>query len=381
MNPIKAESAQSSEPMKLQNVEDVYPLSPMQQGMLFHSLYEPGSGVYLIELGCRIDGKLDIPAFKRAWEEVIRRHTVLRTSFLWEGLNKPMQVVRQTVTLPWREEDWRGYSEPVQKDKWKDLLAADRRLGFDYKQPPLMRFVLVKIGEESYYFAWNCHHLLLDGWCRQIVLGEVLTIYEAYREGRKPELNRPRLYRDYIAWLQKQDESKAEIFWKKELKGFRTPTSLGIARERLELRKGEEERSKVAIQLPADVTAKLDELVRKRQVTLNAAVQAAWAILLSRYSGDKDVVYGGTVSGRLDTSAGFDEVVGLFINTLPVRAQVNGDEPVSHIINRLWDFQRRALEYEYSPLLKIQQWSDISPGVPLFESILVFENYPIDAAL
>src|SRR5262249_32137129 len=146
----------------------------------------------------------------------------------WEGMAKPMQVVRKSIDLPWQEEDWRECSKSEQQQKWKDFLLKNRAQGFDFKRAPLLRLSLMRTGEESYYFSWTSHHIVLDGWCWQIVMGEALMLYEAYRLGRTLQLKQPRPYRDYISWLQKQDEKKAEAFWREELEGFATPTRLGI---------------------------------------------------------------------------------------------------------------------------------------------------------
>lgn len=381
MKATNVEDIRSRGSMKLTNVEDIYLLSPMQQGMLFHSLHDPGSGMYFVELGCRIEGPLDVRAFRRAWEDVIRRHAVLRTGFLWEGLSKPMQVVRKSAELPWREEDWRGWSESEQREKWAVFLQEERKQGFDLKQAPLMRLALMRTGEQSYYFVWNSHHILLDGWCRQIVMGEAFTLYDAYRQGQESQLKQPRPYREYIAWLQKQDEEKAEAFWREDLKGFTAPIRLGIEYEKREPAAGEESFGDIVTTLSRELSEKLAGLTRGCQVTLNTVVQGAWAILLSRYSGQKDVVFGATVSGRSAETGGFEEMVGLFINTLPVRVEVKATESIINYLKRLQRRQARVLEYEYSPLLKVQRWSDVSPQVPLFENILVFENFPVDAAV
>jgi amino acid adenylation domain-containing protein len=381
MKAMNVEDVRSWGPMKLKNVEDIYLLSPMQQGMLFHSLHEPSSGVYFVELGCQIDGVFDVRAFRRAWEEVIRRHAVLRTGFLWEGLGKPVQVVRKSVELPWREEDWRGWNEFEQKEKWANFLHEERKQGFDLKQAPLMRLSLMRTGEQTYYFVWNSHHILLDGWCRQIVMGEAFTLYEAYRQGQELQLKQPRPYRDYIAWLQKQDEEKAEAFWRQELKGFAAPIRLGIEWEKRELALGEEQYTNIGTALSKELSEQLAGLTRGCQVTLNTVVQGAWAILLSRYSGQKDVIFGATVSGRAGENGAFEEMVGLFINTLPVRVEVEGTESIISYLKRLQQRQARTLEYEYSPLLNVRRWSDLPPQSPLFENILVFENFPVDAAV
>src|SRR5215510_3403809 len=313
MNAIAVGCIESAEPAKLVNVEDIYPMSPLQQGILFHSLYEPASGMYLLELSGHLEAAVDASAFRHAWEHVIRRHAVLRTGFVWEGIPKPMQVVRRSVDLPWHEEDWRGINKTEQEVRWKNFLLTNRKQIFDFKRAPLLRLALIRTGEESYYFLWNSHHILLDGWCWQIVMGEALTLYETYRQKRVPQLKSPRLYRDYIAWLQKQDEKKAELFWREELKGFDSPTALGVEIDSSKLHEGGNEYDIVEFSLTSEQTDQLAKLARDQQVTINTTIQGAWTILLSRYSGEKDVVFGITVSGRSGGEGAFDETVGLFI--------------------------------------------------------------------
>jgi amino acid adenylation domain-containing protein len=366
--------------MKLPNVEDIYPLSPMQEGMLFHRLYNPDSEAYFIQMGCRLRGTLVTSAFRKAWEEVVRRHPVLRTGFLWDGLKKPMQVVRKSVDLPWCEEDWQGLSEPTQKARWEEFLQQDRKQGFDFIQPPLLRVALMQTSEESYYFAWSFHHILLDGWCRQMIIQEVFKFYEAYSQGRELKLDRPRPYREYIAWLQKQNEQEAETFWREELSGFIDPTMLGIEQVKPGIAEDDEAHEVIVSRLDENLTQRLEHLARTQQVTLNTIVHGAWGILLAHYSGTKDVVFGATVSGRQTPVTGIDTMMGMFINTLPVRVQIKSDEEVGGYLKRLQRHMAAAREYEYFPMVKVQGWSELPPGMPLFETFVVFENYPIDSS-
>ena len=365
---------------KGEGVEDVYSLTPMQEGMLFHSRLDSGSAVYFVQMACNIQGPLDIAAFRQAWQDVVARHAVLRTSFRWEGLRSPVQVVHQTATLPWHEEDWRELPEVEQQRKWNAFLEEDRRRGLDYLHAPLMRLALVRTGEQSCYFAWGFGHILVDGWCVQIVMGDVFRLYEAHRLGQKLELPRPPMFRDYIAWMQQQDEKRAEMFWRSELKGFNAPTRLRIGRD-LVSENGKEEYHQIKKLLSRDTTAALEDLARRHQVTMNTVAQGAWAILLSRYSGEGDVVFGATAAGRSASIAGIESMVGLFINTLPVRTQVRSEETVAEYLSRLQSRQAAVRDFEYPPLVKVQGWSDVPPATPLFDSIMVFENYPLDAAL
>jgi len=256
------EPISSASPTKLSNVEDIYPLSPMQQGMMFHSLYESGSEMYFLQFGYHVEGELDVRAFKSAWREVVQRHAVLRTGFMWESLDEPLQVVYRQAELPWIEEDWTMLSEAEQKQAWRRFLREDRKRGFDLQRAPLLRIALVKIARGSYYLLWSLHHILMDGWCRQIINREVFVLYEAHRQGQRPRLPTLPPYREYIAWLQQQDEKKVEAFWRAELKDFAAPLRLGIEQEGGRIAEGEEQYGKVMLPLGPELSKRLEELAR-----------------------------------------------------------------------------------------------------------------------
>ena len=213
----------------MKNVEDIYTLSPLQQGMLFHTLYAPESGVYVVQQDCLLQGELNAEAFRETWRQVIARHAILRTAFVWEGLREPHQVVRRGVELPWVEHDWRGLDEAERERLWRELRETERRTGFDLTRAPLLRLVLARTGEDRYRFLWTFHHILLDGWSGPLILGEVFTLYRALDAGRSPQLPKPRPYRDYIDWLHRQDLAEAERFWRRTLQGFTAPTPLALA--------------------------------------------------------------------------------------------------------------------------------------------------------
>lgn len=367
--------------MKINNVEDIYSLSPIQQGMLFHTLYAPNSSVYFAQSSCRIEGDFNISAFKQAWQQVIERHSVLRTAFIWEGLDEALQVVRQEVDLPWVQHDWRKLSRDEQQDQLEAFLQKDRERGFDLSNAPLMRLILIQMDEKIYQFIWSHHHLLLDGWSTPLVLNEVIAFYEALHHGQNLHLRRSRPYRDYVAWLQQQDLTKAEAFWRKALSGVSAPTSLGVDRTSAKSAREQESYAEERIKLSVATTATLSSFARQHQLTVSTLVQGAWAILLSRYSREQDVIFGATVSGRPATLAGVESMVGLFINTLPVRMQVLPKTDLVSWLQQLQAYQSEMRSYEYSPLVQVQGWSEMPRGVPLFESIVVFENYPIETSL
>ena len=228
----------------ISNIEDIYKLSPMQQGMLFHTLYAPESGVYREQTSCSLKGNLNVSAFQQAWGQVVQRHPILRTAFYWEELSEPLQVVQRQVELSWEQRDWRGLSSLEQQGRLEAFLEADRARGFDLGQAPLMRCALLREAEDAYRFVLGFHHLLFDGWSLSLLLKEVLAFYEAYCRGRELRLESPRPYRDYIVWLQQQDLAQAEGFWREALRGMTAPTPLPLGRSegaRLESRYAEQE--------------------------------------------------------------------------------------------------------------------------------------------
>ncbi|MDP8933372.1 MAG: condensation domain-containing protein, partial [Cyanobacteriota bacterium] len=362
------------------NVEDFYPLSPMQQGMLFHTLYSPNSGVYFEQLTCTLRKLANAQAFKQAWQQVTDRHPILRTSFVWEGLKEPVQVVYRQVQLPWEECDWQGLAPAAQQQQLETFLKSDRERGFDMRQPPLMRMTLIKLAKDTYYFIWSHHHLLLDGWSNPAILTEVFDFYQAELNGEQLSLPRPRPYRDYIVWIQQQNLSEAESFWRQRLQGFTAPTPMPIERD-FGSAAGEESDREQQILLSVATTAALKTLARQQQLTLNTLVQGAWGLLLSRYSGEEDVIFGTVVSGRPPDLAGVESMVGLFVNTQPARVKIRPKDSLLSWLKQLQDRQIEARQYEYSPLLEVQRWSEVPRGLPLFDTLVVFENYPLESSL
>jgi surfactin family lipopeptide synthetase C len=365
--------------MSLKNIEDVYPLSPMQQGMLFHSIYAPQSDVYIEQTYFELHGELNVTAFTQAWQQVIARHPLLRSACVWEKLEKPLQVVGRQVQFPWQELDWREMSPVDQRQNLEAFLQRERQRGFILSKAPLMYFSLIRLAEKVYHFCWSHHHILLDGWSGAIIYKEVIAYYKAYCEGKSLYLGKPHPYRDYIAWLQQQNISEAEVFWRKTFSGFTSPTQLrtnviaGYQTQEKENGYGEQQ-----LRLSHTTTADFYSFVKQHQLTLNTLVQAAWAFLLSRYSGEQDVVFGATVSGRPTALADVESMVGLFINTLPVRVRVSPKQELLSWLQQLLAQQVETRQYEYTSLVDIHKWSDIPAGLPLFESIVVFENYPLD---
>ena len=376
---------------KKKDIESIYPLSPMQSGMLFHTLRDPDSGMYIEQVIYRLQGKIQVDAFRDAWQQVAARHPVLRSLFIWENRKKPLQVVRKRVTLPWVVMDLRDLDREDRERRVDAFVQEDRQKGFPLNRPSLMRFALIRLTEDTHAFIWSHHHILMDGWCIPILFKEVLAFYRAFTLGEEINLPPARPYQDYIAWLQRRDLDEAGTFWKARLKGFTTPTPLvettptplvgrrhqGVHGRSDGLAPHREER----IELGEDVTRELRDLARSLHLTMNIFLQAGWALLLSRYSRERDVVFGAVVSGRPQDLPGVESMVGLFINTLPVRVRVSPGRTLLSCLQELHARQADMMPYSFTPLSKIQEVSELRPDTPLFETILAFENYPVDPAL
>jgi len=364
-----------------QDIEQFYPLSPVQEGMLFHNLHAPEAGDYILQFNCLLERLPQVAGFEQAWQSVVDRHTVLRTFFVWEGVKRPIQVVQRQVKLPLEQQDWRGMEKTEQEEALKTFLLKDRARGFDLNRAPLMRLVLIRLDDQSYYFIWTHHHLLLDGWSLPLIFREVLETYEALRQGRELERPRPRPFRDYIAWLQQQDLEKAQVFWRQMMSGLTAVPRLHIARSSNVALAPKESYKEIRVALPADATTALRALGREHQLTLNTLAQGALSLLLSYYMRSPEVVFGMTVSGRPAQLPDIEEMVGVFINVLPMRVRIKLDEPLLVWLQGIQEQQMEMRQFEYTPLAQISRWSEVPGGRPLFETLLSFENYPVNDTL
>jgi amino acid adenylation domain-containing protein/non-ribosomal peptide synthase protein (TIGR01720 family) len=355
-------------PVPLAQIEDILPLSPMQQGMLFHSLDSPGSELYVNQLEVVIDG-LDAPRFIAAWEYVSNRHDSLRSSFVWQGFADAMQVIQRHVELEVQVLDWREHE--VTPDELLALAGEQLRAPFDLGRAPLQRLLLVRLADSRYRLVWTYHHMLLDGWSLSLLIGQVLRHYLGQA---LPPAGR---YRDYIDWLQVQDPLVSERFWRERLKGLQEPTFLAQALPGKHTDTGHQA---IYTRLDPAATARLKDFARSQRVTLNTLVQAAWLLLLQRYTGQRCVAFGATVSGRPAQLPGAQDTLGLFINTLPIVQAPLPEQRLGDWLRELQDYNLAAREHEHTPLAQIQRWAGRG-GQALFDSILVFENQPVDRLL
>jgi len=354
------------------HVVDEYALSPMQQGMLSQTLDAPAGGVYSIVVSYRLHGPLDAARFAEAWRRVIAHHPILRTSFEWQGRAEAVQVVHEQAPLEVHEEDWCGLSADTQAQRLARFLEEDQRRGFDVRRAPLLRIALFALGDGVHEFVLTHHHLLMDGSCKPLLFAQVFAAYEALVAGRPVALEPARPFREFVEWMRAQPLDAAEAFWRGEMNGVSGPPALwaGDAPAGAPGREYEEHRAR----LDTGGSDALRLWARRQRLTLNTAVTGVWALVLATGSGSDDVVFGATLNGRPADLDGVDAMLGLFINSIPVRMRVDRQAPAAAWLRRLQSGQAEAREHGLAPLGAIMRWSGLGAGRPLFESLLVFEN-------
>ncbi|WP_405672999.1 amino acid adenylation domain-containing protein [Streptomyces sp. NBC_01530] len=357
---------------------DVLPLTPLQEGLLFHALYEherDASDVYLVQLVFELEGPVNADRLRASVQALLDRHPNLRAAFRRRRGGQPVQVVPHRATLPWREADLTGPVIDSDTDTctdtekaWAELLDADRALGFDPATPPLLRCTLVRTGERRHRLLVTHHHILLDGWSVSVLLRELLALYNA--DGDPAVLAPVPPYRTFLGWLERRDRAAAEAAWRDALAEVTEPTRLAPTAT-----PGVTDPAQARTELPAETGAALTARARGLGVTVNTLVQGAWALLLGRMTGRDDVVFGATVSGRPPELLGVESMVGLFINTIPTRVRLRPEQSLGTLLREVQDGYVRLLDHHHLGLADIQR----AVGVPeLFDSLVIFENYPVD---
>ena len=356
------------------DVEDAYALSPIQT--LFFSANHGAAQSAFDQWQCTLQGALNVAAFERAWNETVQRHTILRSTIVSAGLREPLQVVHREVRLPWSSEDLRGVAREEQHRRWEATLKEDRAQPLSLADAPAMRFKLIRLADETWKFLWSVPALLLDGWSWPLVFRDASRLYEAYAknaiaaDGAGASL--PRL----PGVARTTGTADATKFWQEQLAGFRKPTALpGDAPGH---DSGEERYRQHVVQLSTDTTNALQAAARRLQVTLNTLVQGAWSLLLSRQSGDTDVVFGAAFSGRPTDLPGVESIVGPFTNNLPVRVAVDAEETAGEFFRKVHDRLLHLSAYQFTPLMEIQRGSEVPWRYRLFDSLIVFQNYLVD---
>ncbi|HLP60569.1 MAG TPA: condensation domain-containing protein, partial [Candidatus Deferrimicrobium sp.] len=361
--------------MEYPELEDIYTLSPMQEGMLFHALVDDSSS-YFEQISYRLQGELDISLVKKSLHELFKRHDILRTVFVNRDIERPVQVVLKSRAVDLYYDDIRKITEPGKKENFiKKFKAKDKKRLFDLSNDVLLRISILRTAESEYEFTWSFHHILMDGWCIGILNNEFFEIYNSYFENRPYELPAVKPYRDYIQWLEKLDKEESRRYWQNYFDSYEGQTGLPIPITKAPKGKNVYKNDTVSVVLDKEKTARLHKRGAECQVTLNTLIQALWGILLGKYNGREDVVFGAVVSGRPAELAGVESMIGLFINTIPVRVRFEGKMKLDELFRQI---QQEALAgelYHYHSLAEIQ--SQIVLRQNLVDHILVFENYPV----
>ncbi len=362
----------------LPELVDVYPLSATQRGIYYQSLLVPkNSGAYVEQVGLELHGALDTQAFAAAWQHVIQQVDSLRTAVVRRGAPHPLQAVVKRATLEPSLLDLRELAPQRQDQRIAVLATEDRAKAFDLKRPPLMRVTLMRRGQTSWHMLWTYHHLILDGWAEPLVLGDVLRSYAALQAGQAPPPIVCQPYRDFVVWSEAQAGHDSEAFWRAQLAGYSNPVSIhdaspGVTPPSMhEISHG----WSTGVQ-DAGARQLLLGGIRRHGLTLSTVLHGAWALLLCRESGARDVVLGSVASGRQGAMSGIETVRGLVAATLPLRTQVAADTEAAAWL-RLMQLQMAEIrEHEHTPLGQIQQWSDVPLDKrPMFDTLVVVGNY------
>jgi len=368
------------------NIQSLYPLAPLQESFLWNSL-QNGSQSGLLHMRGTLCGELDLSLLKQAWYQVIDRHPALRSAVHWEGLSQPLQLVEKRIELPWQVLDWRETTPKQVADRITELLEKDKEVppqetgkkGFALSQSPLIRLTLIRTADLTCELIWTCHHLMIDGWSGTVVINQVLDCYDSLRQGHAlpssnvTASNAIASYQDYIRWRNHQSSTAAQQFWKAYLNNF-TPAHWPNSASATPSPSSPLSSQSLQLTLNNKHTLPLQAFLRSHRLTFNTLIQATWTLLLYSRSGQHDLAFGATVSGRQADLPGIDSVVGLLINTLPVRIKIAADETVTDWLQSIQQQQAEANRYAYSSLNEIQTWSEQT--TQLFNSLLVIENYP-----
>lgn len=364
-------------------IQDTYPLSPLQQGMLFHHLEARTRGVDVEQLEVKLNEPIDTNLFADAWASVARQHPILRTRFRWEGLQAPVQEVVHEVVVPFETRDLSELTPDKQAEALRSFLADDRARAFALDVAPLWRVTVLHLGADRRQIVFTYSHAILDS-CFAAVVKEVFDAYAAMGRGEPPSLEDRPAYREHIAWLQKHlaaNAAAAEVYWRNYLAGFRTPTNLEALRISTAHAQPPAGHATLEFALSSTHTGKLHDLRNRASLTTSVFVEVAWALVLSAFSAQEDVVYGLTRACRRSSIKGADRVLGLFINTVPLRVKLSPGLPVLELCRQLREQQLELRQFEHTPLVDILRVSEVSRGQSLFDSIIVFNSQTNDARL
>ncbi|MCY9393355.1 amino acid adenylation domain-containing protein, partial [Bacillus haynesii] len=355
-------------------IEKIYPLANMQRGMLFHALEDKESQAYFEQMAINMKGLIDEHLFAETFNDIMERHEILRASIEYEITDEPRNVIIKDRKINLDYHDLRKQSPAEQEQVIQAYRKADREKGFRLNSEPLIRAALMRTGDDSYTFIWTNHHILLDGWSRGIILGELFQMYHMKEAGQKHRLEEARPYSDYISWLKQQDKEAAKAYWRNYLSGFTEKSPISVLASSSGHAKYK--RKEAVIELPEQLTGRITELASRNNVTFHTVLQCIWGVLLARYNQTDDVVFGTVISGRDAQVAGIEKMVGLFLNTVPTRIRLEKSQSFKELIKSV---QEQALEgrtYHDMNLSEVQSLSELKRE--LLDHILIFENYAVD---
>ena len=359
--------------MSKPKIEAIYPITFMQQTLLLHSLHESDDQGFL-QVTCKLEGDLDVKLLKEAWQKCIQRHWALRASVHWEKIKKPVQIIHPKGIMPWTDHNLTGLSAKGREKKIAALVQGDREKGFDLTKAPVSRLALVRLDANTYQMLWSCHHILLDGWSAALIIKDVFTFYGALCKNQTATPEPLPSYSNYLSWIQKQDLAQAKHFWQQKFKGFKKPVLL--AKKPTKKPVNSNVFGAQSFSLSTESTEKLQSLARQNQLTLGTLVQCSWGLLLGRYANTQDAVFGTTVSGRNTGLANMGLLAGMFTNVLPIRVHWEEKTPLSDWLKKTQSAQSGAQNFEFTTLDQIMEWTGWPGGLPLLDSLLVFENFP-----
>ncbi|TKH36518.1 non-ribosomal peptide synthetase [Paenibacillus polymyxa] len=362
--------------LKKQNIKDMYRLTPMQQGILYHYMMDKNSDAYFEQISLSIKGILDIDCVEKSVNIIIEKYDALRTIFLYENVAKPLQVVMKERKLSVSYEDITSLAEELRDRYIEEYRVKDRKKGFDLSRDILTRLSVIKTGYQSYNMVWSFHHIIIDGWSLANIFREFMENYEALMNSWEPESGKVYTYSRYIKWLEGRNQNEAADYWETYLKGYEHQTVLPQnGRSASDDFRIEETEFKISEQITSD----LEKFAAKNNTTMSTIIKTIWGILLQRYNNTDDVVFGEVVSGRPHEIQGIESMVGLFINTVAVRVSCDEDKTFTELIKEMQQSVLESDRYSFYPLADVQSKTCLKDA--LIHHVMAFENYPMDEAV
>jgi len=359
------------------NIQDILGLTPMQEGMLFHYLSNPEGKQYIEQLGITLSGEVGENIIKKAWDHVILNNDMLRTIFKWDKLDKPVQIILKQYEIPYTQYNLSNINSTDKITQRTQIMADELNKKIDISENPI-RMAIIKLDNSKFILIITYHHILYDGWSNGIILKEFLQACRSLCAGNPPSIIRKSKFKEFIKYYQIQDKTKQEAFWREYFRGYDSKSTIAV---KVPYSDDCVANSKINYRLNKKISESIYELCKKEKTTVAAILYTAWGILLQKYSNTNDIVFGTTVSGRNADIAAIEDMVGLFINTLPLRVNSTEDENIQGLLKKVDCILKQRDDYQSTPLIDIKSYSGIHNKEELFDTLVVFENYPLDQAL